>query len=110
MERYRQLARNSSVADHVPGEPSVGPVERAPLPKDEEVLVRLLLHDKLTAPMLAQLAADEFTEPRARRLIALVLERRTERGARAVNAAFISIQDEPQCGGGVRALALGGPA
>ena len=106
MERYRQLARNSSVADHVPGEASVGPVESAPLPKDEEVLVRLLLHDKLTAPMLAQLAADDFTDPRARRLIALVLERRTEGGEPAVNEAIINIQDDPQCGGVVRALSL----
>ncbi len=106
MERYRQLTRNSSVADHVPGEASVGPVESAPLPKDEEVLVRLLLHDKLTAPMLAQLAADDFTDPRARRLIALVLERRTEGGEPAVNEEIINIQDDPQCGGIVRALSL----
>jgi DNA primase len=106
MERYRQLTRNSSVADHVPGEASVGPVESAPLPKDEEVLVRLLLHDKLTPPMLAQLAADDFTDPRARRLIGLVLERRNERGEPAVNEAIINIQDDPQCGGVVRALSL----
>jgi len=106
MERYRQLMRNSSVADNVSGESSVGPVESAPLPKDEEVLVRLLLHDKLTSPMLAQLAADDFTDPRARRLIALVLERRTERGEPAVNEAIITIQDDPQCGGVVRALSL----
>jgi DNA primase len=106
MERYRQLTRNSSVADHVSGEASVSPVEGAPLPKDEEVLVRLLLHDKLTAPMLAQLAADDFTDPRARRLIALVLERRNERGEPAVDEAIVNIQDDPQSGGVVRALSL----
>src|SRR5437867_1328229 len=61
---------------------------------------------KLTAPMLAQLAADDFTEPRARRLIGLGLERRTEGGEPAVNEAIINIQDDPQCGGVVRALSL----
>ncbi|HZC67133.1 MAG TPA: hypothetical protein VE201_00810, partial [Nitrospirales bacterium] len=106
LERYRQLTRNSSVADNESGEASVGPVESAPLPKEEEVLVRLLLHDKLTPPMLTQLAADDFTDPQARRLITLILERRNERGEPAVNEAIINIQDDPQCGGVVRALSL----
>ena len=106
VERYRQLTSHASVVDHASGDASVGPVESAPLPKDEEVLVRLLLHDKLTPPMLAQLAADDFTDPRARRLIGLILERRNERGEPAVNEAIISLQDDPQCGGVVRALSL----
>jgi len=106
VERYRQLTSRSSVADHASGGASAGPVESAPLPKDEEVLVRLLLHDKLTAPMVTQLAADDFTDPRARRLIALILERRTERGEPAVNEALINLQEDPQCGGVVRALSL----
>jgi len=106
VERYRQLTSHASVADHASGEASVGPVESAPLPNDEEVLVRLLLHDKLTPPMLAQLAADDFTDPRARRLIALILEQRNERGEPAVNEAIINLQDDPQCGGVVRALSL----
>jgi len=106
VERYRQLTSHSSVADHASGGASAGPVESAPLPKDEEVLVRLLLHDKLTPPMVTQLAADDFTDPRARRLIALILERRPERGEPAVNEAIINIQEDPQCGGVVRALSL----
>ncbi|TLY23575.1 MAG: DNA primase [Nitrospirae bacterium] len=80
VERYRQLTRNSPVADNGWSDASRGPVESAPLPKDEEVLVRLLLHGALASPMLALLAADDFTDSRARRLVALILERRDERG------------------------------
>src|SRR5439155_1319536 len=41
------------------------------LPKDEEVLLQLLLHEKCTFEMVAQLAAEDFTDPRARYLVLL---------------------------------------
>jgi len=84
----------------------VMPLEMLPLAEYMEVLGRVLRRDRLSMPMLAQLAADDFTDPRARRLIALVLERRNERGEPAVDEAIVNIQDDPQSGGVVRALSL----
>jgi len=70
LERYEALARQrtrvqkGSAADQAA-------TQTAPLPKDEEVLLQLLLHDKLSPDMLGRLAADDFTDNRARRLVSL---------------------------------------
>ncbi len=91
LERYRTLPRPPSSA----GEASATGVEAPGLPKDEEVLVRLLLHERLTPEMVAQLAEDDFTDDRARRLVSL-----------ARTAAFQEAADDPACGGIARALSL----
>ncbi len=100
LERYRSLPRKVAAE-----EPQVEQ-EAAPLPKDEEVLVRLLLHEKLTTEMAAQLAADDFTDPRVRRLISLALEGRDAPGDVAVNALIVRAQEDGVCGSIVRAYAL----
>lgn len=68
-DRYRTLARRRTVRS----DPQVSRESKQalPLPKDEEVLVRLLLHEKLTPEMLARLSADAFTDDRAKRLMEL---------------------------------------
>jgi DNA primase len=101
LERYRSLPRKVSVGDETP---SIQP--ETPLPKDEEVLVRLLLHEKLTPDMTVQLAADDFTDPRARRLMALMLEGRNADGGIAVGELITRAQEDSLCGGVVRALSL----
>jgi DNA primase len=104
LERYRSLSRKASVADEAPTAQA-----EAPLPKDEEVLVRLLLHEKLTPAMRAQLAADDFADPRARRVIALALEGRDTQGGHgefSVSELIARAQDDAVCGGVVRSLSL----
>lgn len=88
LERYRSLPRNVARSQAPPlREPE------APLPKDEEVLARLLLHEQLTPGMVAQLTAADFTDPRVRQLITLTLEGR-------------DAQDDVLCGRIARALLL----
>lgn len=88
LERYRSLPRNVARSQTPPlREPE------APLPKDEEVLARLLLHEQLTPGMVAQLTAADFTDPRVRQLITLTLEGR-------------DAQDDVLCGRIARALLL----
>ncbi len=61
LKRYRTMApaRPSQGA-----KPSAAPVATQPrLPKDEEVLLQLLLHQKCTPDMLAQLSAGRFYRP-----------------------------------------------
>jgi len=101
LERYRSLPRRPAVADETPAVPA-----EKPLPKAEEVLVRLLLHEKLAPDMIAQLAADDFADPRARRLIALALEGQDAEGALNVNELTARVQDDALCGAVVRAFAL----
>ena len=104
LERYRSLPRKASSADEAPMAQA-----ESPLPKDEEVLVRLLLHEKLAPEMMAQLAADDFTDHRARRLIALAFEGRDAQGGRGeivVSELIARAQDDSACGGVVRALSL----
>ncbi len=101
LERYRSLPRKASAADETPTTQA-----EAPLPNDEEVLVRLLLHEKLTPAMAAQLAADDFTDPRVRRLIALALEGLNAQGDVAVNELIVRAQEDGVCGSIVRAYAL----
>ncbi len=101
LERYRSLPRKASAADEPPTREA-----EAPLPKDEEVLARLLLHEKLTPGMAAQLAADDFTDPRIRQLVALTLESRDAQGGVAANDVFARTQDDALCGRIVRALSL----
>ena len=101
LERYRSLPRKASAADEAPTAQA-----EAPLPKDEEVLARLLLHEKLTPEMAAQLAADDFTDPRVRQLIALTLEGRESQGAIVVNELIARAQEDSMCGSIVRALSL----
>jgi DNA primase len=107
LERYRSLPRKATVAEETPTSQA-----EAPLPKDEEVLVRLLLHEKLTPEMRAQLAADDFTDPRARRLITLTLGERDAQGGPggqgeiAVNELIARVQEDSLCGGILRALSL----
>jgi len=101
LERYRSLPRKASSADE-----ATAMQAEAPLPKDEEVLLRLLLHEKLTPGMIAQLTADDFTDPRARRLIALALEGRDAQGGVPVNELIVRAQEDAVCGAIVRALSL----
>lgn len=104
LERYRSLPRKTLVSDEAPTAQA-----EAPLPKDEEVLVRLLLHEKLTPAMAAQLAADDFTDPRVRQLITLTLEGREAQGGQgaiAVNELIARAQEDSMCGSIVRALSL----
>jgi DNA primase len=102
LERYRSLPRKASAAGDAPASQA----ESLRLPNDEEVLVRLLLHEKLTPAMAAQLAADDFTDPRVRRLIALALEGLNAQGDVAVNELIVRAQEDGVCGGIVRAYAL----
>jgi DNA primase len=69
LERYRTIGVRRSVAKTVDSE-AAAPVP-ARLPKDEEVLLQLILHEKCTAEMLAQLCAADFTDLRAKRLVSL---------------------------------------
>jgi len=101
LERYRSLPRKTSAADESPTVDA-----EAPLPKDEEVLARLLLHEKLTPGMMAQLVADDFTDPRVRQLVALTLEGRDTPGGMAANELFARAQEDALCGSLVRALSL----
>lgn len=102
LERYRSLPRKASAAGDAPASQA----ESLRLPNDEEVLVRLLLHEKLTPAMVAQLAADDFTDPRVRRLIALALEGLNAQGDVAVNELIVRAQEDAVCGSIVRAYAL----
>jgi DNA primase len=104
LERYRSLPRKASAADESPTFEA-----EAPLPKDEEVLARLLLHEKLTPGMTAQLAADDFTDPRIRQLIVFALEGRDAQGGQGAivaNELFTRAQEDSMCGSIVRALSL----
>ena len=105
LERYRTLPRRASSA----GEVSTAIMESPQLPKDEAVLMHLLLHDVLTTEMLAQLAADDFTDPRTRRLVALVsgaLEQGEVQGKGGCKQALEGAADDPVCGGIARAFLL----
>jgi len=93
LKRYRSLPQKAVAADEWTVEASPQREAEAPLPKDEEVLARLLLQDKLTSGMVAQVTAEDFTDPRIRQLVALTLEGR-------------DAQDDPLCGRIVRALSL----
>ncbi len=104
LERYRSLPRKAASADEAPA----AQIE-TPLPKDEEVLARLLLHEKLTPEMAAQLAADDFTDPRVRQLIVFALEGRdpqSGQGAIVVDELITRAQEDATCGSLVRALSL----
>ena len=103
IEHYNKLRRSYSTKVSENSQPEV---ESQPLPKDEEVLARLLLHEKLTPVLAAQLAAADFTDPRVRHLIALALEGRDASGAIVVNVLFARAQEDALCGSIVRALSL----
>ena len=99
VERYRILPRRAASTGQAPSTA----VEAPRLPKDEEVLLHLLLHERLTPEMQAQFAADDFTDPRARRLVSMaqgVLEPLT------LKQALEGAGNDPVCGGLVRALIL----
>lgn len=104
LERYRSLPRKASAAGEAPTAEA-----EAPLPKDEEVLARLLLHEKLTPGMTAQLAVDDFTDPRVRQLIVFALEGRDAQGGQGAivaNELFARAQEDALCGSIVRAFSL----
>lgn len=103
IEHYNKLRRSYSTKVSESSQPEA---ESQPLPKDEEVLLRLLLHEKLTPEMLNHLATDDFTDPRARRLIALALEGRGAQGGVTVNELIVRAQEDSVCGEIVRALSL----
>jgi DNA primase len=69
LERYRTLGVQRSAAKNT--DTGAAAAVSARLPKDEEVLLQLVLHEKCTAEMLAQLSAADFTDLRARRLVSL---------------------------------------
>lgn len=105
LERYKSLPKKTVSA----GEASQINVENPRLPKDEEVLVRLLLHEKLTPERVAQLAADDFTDPRAKRLVSLArtaLEHGDEQSELGLARVFQEAGDDPVCGGIARALSF----
>jgi DNA primase len=67
VKRYRTMVPGRPAQG---AKPSAAPVDIQPrLPRDEEVLLQLLLHQKCTPDMLLQLSAEDFTDPRARHLI-----------------------------------------
>jgi DNA primase len=70
LERYEVLARQRTRVQKGSDSVQVA-IQPAALPKDEEVLLQLLLHEKLSPDMLGRLAADDFTDSRARRLVSL---------------------------------------
>jgi DNA primase len=103
LERYRMLPRRGGAA----ATPSPAGADSVMLPKDEHVLVHLLLHNALPAEMLAQLAADDFTDLRARHLVALALQAQEQaQGTDGLTRALEAAADDPVCGGIARALSL----
>ena len=71
LERYRAMARPRSASSLGKAASSLEQTTTSQLPKDEEVLLQLLLHEKCTFEMVAQLAAEDFTDTRARYLVLL---------------------------------------
>lgn len=108
LERYRMLPRRS-VAVAAVAAPSPTGADSMPLPKDEHVLMHLLLHNALLPEMLAQLSVDDFTDPRARHMIALVLQASAQEEAKEVERLIRVLEaatDDPVCGGIARGLSL----
>ncbi len=105
VERYRSLPRRAVSA----GQASPAPEASPQLPKEEEVLMRLLLHDALSPEEVARLEPDDFTDPGARRLVSLVrgaLPQPEGEGPDAVKRTIEGASDDPECGSLVRALSL----
>jgi DNA primase len=104
VERYRSLPRRAVSAGQA------SPPEASPqLPKEEEVLMRLLLHDALSPEEVARLEPDDFTDPGARRLVSMVrgaLPQPEGEGPDAVKRTIEGASDDPECGSLVRALSL----
>jgi len=71
LERYRAMARPRCASSLGKAASSLEQTTTSQLPKDEEVLLQLLLHEKCTFEMVAQLAAEDFTDSRARYLVLL---------------------------------------
>lgn len=69
LERYHSLAKRNRPAASVKPAAASLLAPQMPLPKDEEVLLLLLLHGKLSPAMLSLLSADDFTDMRARQLV-----------------------------------------
>jgi DNA primase len=84
LERYRAMALRRSASSQGKAEP-LEQTTAPQLPKDEEVLLQLLLHEKCTFEMVAQLAAEDFTDTRARYLV-LLAQSAVERGHTVLKA------------------------
>src|SRR5207247_10541079 len=59
LARYKALPRKSAKASTP--QPSAGVFENQPLPKDEEVLLQLLVHEVLTPEMWTEVRPEDFT-------------------------------------------------
>lgn len=108
LERFQMLPRRAA-GSGARSTPSPAAAENVSLPNDEQVLLHLLLHNSLLPEMLAQLSAADFTDLRARHLIALALQAGTQdetpdrdRVTRTLEAAA----DDPLCGDIARRLSL----
>ena len=102
LERYRTLGVRRPAAKNSDTEAAAAVPAR--LPKDEEVLLQLLLHEKCTSEMLAQLAATDFTDPRARRLVSLA-QSAMEQG-QTIHAVLADADSDPASEALSRALSL----
>jgi DNA primase len=69
VERYRAVARRPGISATAASQPVPVSQPAVRLPKDEEVLVQLLLHQALAPEMISRLSADDFTDLRARHLV-----------------------------------------
>jgi DNA primase len=108
LERFRMLPRRGGAMPAAATPASAGAKDLL-LPKDEQVLVHLLVHNALSAEMLAQLFADDFTDLRARHLVALVLQAVAQEEGQAMDGLTRTLEaaaDDPFCGGIARALSL----
>jgi DNA primase len=86
LERFRTLGLRRSPAKN--SETAAAAAVPARLPKDEEALLQLLLHEKCTAEMLAKLSAADFTDLRARSLVSLA------QGAMAQGQTMLSVLEQ----------------
>ena len=102
VERYQALARQRSRPPSVEVPQSLP--QEARLPKDEEVLVQLLLHERLAPAMLSRLNPEDFTDARARRLVSLALEAVSQ--GQAIPKAFDQAEGDPASEGLARSLSL----
>jgi DNA primase len=71
VERYRAVARRPATTSRPASQPAQPSDAAVRLPKDEEVLLQLLLHQALAPDMMSRLSPDDFTDVRARRLVSL---------------------------------------
>jgi len=101
LARYKALPRKSVKASTP--QPSAGVFENQPLPKDEEVLLQLLVHEVLTPEMWTEVRAEDFTDTRAKRLVSLVC---VADAPHTRQQALAQAGEDELCGSITRALSM----